>query len=165
MNRLIVLAVAGAVLLAPIIALAGEVEDMSEPPRNEKAPADEEAGHTAQPISGEAESGAGILNITSRPKHVEISLDGGLIGVSPISGLAVDAGEHVVRAEQAGYNILEARVTVETGEIKELHMELVERLEKSESWWGKNSVYFTIGAIVLGVGVILVACVGLAAAP
>ncbi len=165
MKRLIIFAVAGAVLLAPGFALAEEIEDTSQPPRGEPSPAEEGAEPATLAVSEQAESGEGTLNITTDPKRAEISLDGVYIGVAPISELAVEVGEHVVKAEHAGCHILEARVTVEIGEVKELHMELVERLEKSESWWGRNRVYFTIGAIVIVAGVLVVYFVGAAAAP
>jgi hypothetical protein len=155
MKRYIIFGVAGTVLLAPVVALAEEIEDISEPTRDETAPADERPGHTAQPVSEEAESEEGILNITTEPKHAEISLDRIFIGVSPISELAVEVGEHVVKAERAGHCVLEARVVVETGEIKELHMELVERRDKPESWWGKYGMYFSIAGIVLAAGLII----------
>jgi hypothetical protein len=166
MSGIVKTAPQGSVVLASLFLWVSFVWGLpAEARSDEMAPANEKAPYIAEPAAEEAGSEEGILNITTDPECAEISLDGNLIGVSPISELAVKVGKHVVKAEHAGYYILEAQVTVEIGEVRELHMELVERLEKSESWWGKNSVYFTIGAIVLGVGVILVAGVGLAAAP
>jgi hypothetical protein len=157
MKRVFIFALAGAVMLAPVIVLSEEIEDMSEPTGSEMSSAAEEAENTAAPVSADVETEKGILNVTTYPAGAEISLDGNVVGVSPISGMAVEVGGHAVRAERPWYYVKEVVITVEAGKTTDLHLSLVEKesgdeAEEIVTWWHKYRLLIilaTLGGAVL----------------
>jgi hypothetical protein len=158
MKKVFTFTVAGAVALAPVVVLAEEIDDVSGPTGGEMSSAAEEAENAAAPASADAEAEKGILNVTTYPPGAEVSLDGNIIGVSPISGMAVEVGGHAVKAERPWYYVKEVPITVEAGKTVDLHLSLVERgneegAEEVVTWWQKYRLLTIL--VPLGVGVLV----------
>ncbi len=154
MKTVFIFALAAAVVLAPVIVLAEETDDVSGPTGDEISTAAEETENAAAPVPADVEAETGILNVTTYPAGAEISLDGNVVGVSPIFELAVEVGGHAVRAERPWYEVKEVAITVEAGKTNDLHLSLVEKESEDEveeivTWWHKYRLLIILGGAAL----------------
>ena len=99
------------------------------PPRTERLPAPTPARTVSRQSAGTpsvpppigaapdvaSPSEPGRLYISSRPWG-QLFLDGRLIGNTPIAGLALPAGTHVLRVARPGFRVYEREITVVPGQ-------------------------------------------------
>ncbi|TPV94999.1 MAG: PEGA domain-containing protein [Myxococcales bacterium FL481] len=96
-------------------------------------------------------SGPATLILNSDPSGAVVSIDGSIVGTSPLE-LAVAPGDHVVRAQHEGYIAVERQVTFVEGVIEPLDLDLEEQPSRLPGrTWGLVSLGAGIAA--LGVGV------------
>jgi serine/threonine-protein kinase len=67
--------------------------------------------------------GAGMLQVAVRP-WAEVSLDGKLLGSTPLDRVALSAGDHVLRIRHPAFEVLERKVSVRSGETTKLFVDL-----------------------------------------
>lgn len=91
---------------APIVVQTIEVPDAGPPP--EAAPPEEETAHVVRRASGR-------LTIGADPPRCEVSVDGRVVGRSPVFNRSVSAGEHRVRCARPGRSPMQRTVRVSSG--------------------------------------------------
>jgi hypothetical protein len=64
---------------------------------------------------GPAPVGAGLLQVAVRPWG-EVSVDGTVMGTTPLDKLPLQSGTHLVRIRHPSYEIVERRITIRQGE-------------------------------------------------
>jgi hypothetical protein len=69
----------------------------------------------------------GSLSITSRPAGATVTLDGRVVGVTPLTLPEVAAGSHAVRLDLVGYRVWSASTQVTAGEQKKVNASLERR--------------------------------------
>jgi len=70
----------------------------------------------AAPVATAApEAAATRLAVTTRPAGARVAVDGVPVGVTPLAGVAVAPGDHIVRIEATGHAAVEERVAVPAG--------------------------------------------------
>jgi serine/threonine-protein kinase len=84
------------------------------------SPAVAPASATAVPTT----SGPGAIDIDSRPRGAQVSIDGRLLGAAPLRAVDLAAGEHLVTLELPGYATWTGRVTVVPGQPTPVHASL-----------------------------------------
>jgi hypothetical protein len=92
-----------------VISLALARERSPEPPRRT-------AQAAPPPPSAPAAHGSGAVRVESRPAGASVYVDGKLVGMTPMSLSAVDAGDHAFRLARDGYKPWAATVHVAAGE-------------------------------------------------
>ncbi len=96
--------------------------------------------------------GPSTLRVTSTPEGAEVTVDGVLVGVTPVSRQVI-VGKRLVRASKEGFIAVEREVTVVEGVAEELSFELEKvptRLPKRP--WGFVSLSFGIASIGVATG-------------
>lgn len=96
--------------------------------------------------------GPSTLRVTSTPEGAEVTVDGVLVGVTPVSRQVI-VGKRLVRASKEGYIAVEREVTVVEGVAEEIGFELEKvptRLPKRP--WGFVSLSFGIASIGVATG-------------
>jgi len=71
----------------------------------------------------ERPTGAGLLQIAVRPWG-EVTVDGTLVGTTPLDKIPLAAGHHVVRVRHPAYEVLERRVSIQPGQTERLVLDL-----------------------------------------
>ena len=71
----------------------------------------------------------GSLSVSSRPTGATVTLDGRVVGVTPLTLAGVAAGSHAVRLELEGYRIWSVSAQVVSGQLKKVNASL-ERHER-----------------------------------
>jgi PEGA domain/Protein kinase domain len=92
-----------------VISLALARERSPEPPRRT-------AQAAPPPPPAPAAHGSGAVRVESRPAGASVYVDGNLVGTTPMSLPAVDAGDHAFRLARDGYKPWTATVRVAAGE-------------------------------------------------
>jgi len=96
--------------------------------------------------------GPSTLRVTSSPEGAEVTVDGVLVGVTPVSRQVI-VGKRLVRASKEGFIAVEREVTVVEGVAEEIAFELEKvptRLPKRP--WGFVSLSFGIASIGVATG-------------
>jgi serine/threonine-protein kinase len=65
----------------------------------------------------------GLLQVAVRPWG-EVSVDGKVVGTTPLDRISIAAGVHVVRVRHPSYEAVERSITVRAGEISKLVVDL-----------------------------------------
>lgn len=76
--------------------------------------------------SSHDQSTTGSLRITTTPDGAAVSIDGGSQGITPVTVSGLAAGSHTVRLTKAGYPDYQQTITIPSGQITPLHIELPE---------------------------------------
>jgi type II secretory pathway component PulL len=69
----------------------------------------------------------GSLTVDSRPKGARVTIDGRVLGATPLSAPGLAPGVHAVRLELSGYKTVTTSVTVKAGEAAKLALTLERR--------------------------------------
>ncbi|MBP8273219.1 MAG: PEGA domain-containing protein, partial [Acidobacteria bacterium] len=69
----------------------------------------------------------GTINVDSRPKGAQVTIDGRALGATPLSAPGFAPGTHSVRVELAGYKPVTTSVTVKAGETARVAVTLEQR--------------------------------------
>jgi hypothetical protein len=96
--------------------------------------------------------GPSTLRVTSEPEGAEVTVDGAIVGVTPVSR-PVLVGKRVIRVSKEGFIAVEREVTVVEGVAEELSFELEKvpnRLPKRP--WGFVSLGFGIASLGVATG-------------
>jgi hypothetical protein len=96
--------------------------------------------------------GPSTLRVTSTPEGAEVTVDGQIVGVTPVSRPVI-AGKRIVRVSKEGFIAVEREVTVVEGVAEELGFELEKvpsRLPKRP--WGFVSLSFGIASLGVATG-------------
>jgi len=78
----------------------------------------------AQLTPGTTPSSVGVLSIETTPGGANVYVDNVYSGISPLSGLSVASGSHVVTAKLTGYNDASQTVTVNQGQSTQVSLSL-----------------------------------------
>ncbi len=78
-------------------------------------------GGTAGYLAGRDASEGGALEVTSKPSPARVTLDGRIVGKTPIERLEVDPGTHAVVVESLGYEPFLDNVKVKDGATAKVH--------------------------------------------
>ena len=64
-----------------------------------------------------------MLQVTVRP-WAEVTIDGTLVGTTPLDRISLSAGTHTVRLRHPGYEVVERQVTIQPGQTERLRLNL-----------------------------------------
>jgi serine/threonine-protein kinase len=98
--------------------------DQSSEPAASPAPPATSAVAPAAAAAVATTSGPGAIDIDSRPRGAQVSIDGRLLGAAPLRAADLAAGEHLVTIELPGYATWTGRVMVVPGRPTPVHASL-----------------------------------------
>jgi len=75
------------------------------------------------PAPAEAVTGSGMLQVIVHP-WAEVTIDGTLVGTTPLDRISLSAGTHTVRLRHPGYEVVEREVTIQPGQTERLRINL-----------------------------------------
>jgi eukaryotic-like serine/threonine-protein kinase len=108
--------------------------DTATPAPAARKPADVQAPAARKPPPPRPKTTAafvGSLSVVSRPAGATVTLDGRIVGVTPLTLPEVAAGSHAVRLDLAGYLMWSASTQVVAGEQKKVNASLERRERRS----------------------------------
>lgn len=101
-------------------------------------------------------SGPATLVLNSEPNGAIVTMDGEVVGTTPIENLPVIPGKHVIRVSREGYIAIEREVTFVEGVAETLDFSLEKLPSKLPGrTWGWATL--SVGAVALGGGIFLTA--------
>jgi hypothetical protein len=90
--------------------------EMSTPAASPSPPA-------ALPPSSNAEVAVGLLQVAVRP-WAEVSVDGNVVGTTPLDRISLSPGVHRIRVQHPAYEPVERSVKIRSGETAKLTVDL-----------------------------------------
>ena len=85
------------------------------------------AERVARPPAAAKGAATGSLSVDSRPRGAQVTIDGRVLGVTPLSAPGLSPGVHAVRVELAGHKPVTTTVTVKAGETAKIAVTLEQR--------------------------------------